>query len=306
MTKTLVAEAEQAAAPTSAATLAGVTLRPGRPEDAAPCGRICYSAFKTLSEYHRFPPDFPSPETATQLLSWLLAHPKFYSVVAEVDGKVVGSNFLDERGTIAGVGPITIDPSTQNQSIGRQLMLNVLDRAGKLNSPGVRLVQATYHSRSLCLYSKLGFVVQELLATMQGQALGFRIPGHKVRKATKGDLEACNRLCLQVHGHERGEELIDGISQGSATVVEHEERITGYATSIGFFGHAVGQTNEDLKALIGAAKQFAGPGFLLPTRNSELFRWCLEHGLRVVQPMTLMNLGLYNEPRGIFLPSVLF
>ena len=30
-------------------------------------------------------------------------------------------------------------------------------------------------------------------------------------------------------------------------------RITGYATVVGFFGHAVGESNEDLKALIGAA-----------------------------------------------------
>ena len=78
------------------------------------------------------------------------------------------------------------------------------------------------------------------------------------------------------------------------------------ATAVAFFGHAVGETNEELKALIGAARAFPGPGFLLPTRNGELFRWCLEHGLRVVQPMTLMSVGLYNEPAGAFLPSVLY
>jgi len=31
-----------------------------------------------------------------------------------------------------------------------------------------------------------------------------------------------------------------------------------------------------------------------------------ENGLRVVQPMTLMTSGLYNEPAGVYLPSVLF
>ena len=89
-------------------------------------------------------------------------------------------------------------------------------------------------------------------------------------------------------------------------MVEHGARITGYTTSIAFFGHAVGETNEALKALIAAAPAFPGPGFLLPTRNAELFRWCLDHGLRVVQPMTLMTLGLYNEPSGAFLPSILY
>ena len=83
-------------------------------------------------------------------------------------------------------------------------------------------------------------------------------------------------------------------------------RITGYATLIGFFGHAVGGSNQELQALIGAAPSFLGAGFLLPTRNGELFRWCLGKGLHVVQPMTLMSLGLYNEPTGAFLPSILY
>jgi hypothetical protein len=65
-------------------------------------------------------------------------------------------------------------------------------------------------------------------------------------------------------------------------------------------------TNEDLKALIAAAPAFQGSGILVPTRNAGLFRWCLENGLRVVQPMTLMTVGLYNEPAGAYLPSILF
>jgi hypothetical protein len=141
---------------------------------------------------------------------------------------------------------------------------------------------------------------------MQGKPLGISIEGHMVRPATEADLEHCNHLCRGVHGHDRGGELRDAIARGSATVVEYDGRITGYATIIGFFGHAVGETNKDVKALIGAAKEFAGPGFLLPTRNGDLFRWCLSNGLRITQPMTLMSKGLYNEPAGAFLPSILY
>jgi hypothetical protein len=141
---------------------------------------------------------------------------------------------------------------------------------------------------------------------MQGEPLGVTIPGYKVRSATAADAEACDRLCFTVHGHDRGRDLRDAIGQGTATVVERAGRITGYTTQIAFFGHAVGDSNDDIKALIGAAPSFAGPGFLLPSRNAELFRWCLSHGLRMVQPMTLMTMGLYNEPQGAYLPSVLF
>jgi GNAT superfamily N-acetyltransferase len=283
-----------------------LVLRPGTVEDADACGRICYDAFATLASGHGFPPDFPSPDVAIDVLSGLLSHPGFYSIVAESDGKVVGSNFLDERSRIAGIGPITVDPSAQNTGVGRRLMIGVLERARERAFPGVRLLQASYHTRSLSLYAKLGFDVREAVVTLQGAPIAADIHGYSVRTATGDDVGECNRVCLLVHGHDRSGEVHDAIRHGQARVVEHDGRISGYTTGVAFFAHTVGETNEDLKALIGAASEFGGPGFLLPVRNAELFRWCLEHGLRVVQVMTLMTLGLYNEPAGAYLPSILF
>jgi GNAT superfamily N-acetyltransferase len=281
-------------------------LRAGRLEDAEVCGRICYEAFKAISEQHNFPSDFPSLEVAFDLFSSLLSRPDVYSVVAESEGRIVGSNFLWENAVIAGVGPLTIAPDVQNISVGRGLMENVLERARQKRFAGVRLVQAAYHTRSLALYAKLGFEVREPLANLQGPALQLDIPGYTVRPCRDLDMDACNNLSQRIHGYDRGQELRHAVEQGTAMVVEHADRITGYATLIGFMGHAVGESNEDLKALIGAADVFAGPGFLLPSRNGEVFRWCLQHGLRVVQPATLMSLGLYNQPSGAFLPSILF
>ena len=285
---------------------AGLRLRAGTVEDAETLGLICYEAFKAVADQHNFPPDFPSPEVAVGLMASVLPRDDVYSVVAEADGRVVGSNFLWEDGAIAGVGPITIDPTAQNAAVGRRLMEAVLRRAEELNIAGVRLVQAAYHNRSLSLYTKLGFDAREPLSNLQGPAIEEKIPGYDVRPATEEDLDACNELSLKVHGHHRGPELLEAIRQGTAAVVEHEERITGYTTGIGFFGNTVGESNEDLKALIGAAPEFPGPGFLLPTRNGEVLRWCLERGLRIVQPLTLMSVGLYNEPAGAFMPSILY
>ncbi len=281
-------------------------LRSGTPDDAQICSEICYQAFKTISEHHNFPPDLPSVEATQGFMSVIFSRPDVYSVVAEVDGQIVGSNFLWEESVIAGVGPLSVCPRSQNAAVGRHLMQAVLARAQQQHVAGVRLVQGAFHNRSLALYTKLGFDVQEPLANLQGQALGIEIPGYTVRSATVDDRAACNQLCQQVHGFERDRELSGAIQQGTATVVEHDAQITGYATSIGFFGHAVGTSNESLKALIGAAKSFEGSGLLLPSRNSQLFRWCLQQGLRVVQPMTLMSIGLYHQPAGAFLPSIIF
>jgi GNAT superfamily N-acetyltransferase len=283
-----------------------LVIRRATPADAEVCGRICFEAFTILANYHNFPQDFPVSDFPIGILSMMFSHPAFFCVVAEQDGKVIGSNCLDERTHIAGVGPITIDPAAQNRTAGRQLMQAVMGRAAERKFAGIRLVQAAYHNRSLSLYAKLGFVVREPLSCMQGTAIQTTLSGYRVRPAQAKDHAACNDLCLRVHGHDRGGELGDAIQQGTAVVAESRGRVTAYASSVAFFGHAVGETNEDLEALIASATVFQGPGILVPTRNAGLFQWCLESGLRVVQPMTLMTMGLYNEPAGAYLPSVLF
>jgi GNAT superfamily N-acetyltransferase len=227
-------------------------------------------------------------------------------VVAEEDGKIVGSNFLDERSTISGVGPITADPAVQNHGIGRVLMQDVMRRAVDRGFVGIRLLQAACHNRSLSLYAKLGFQVRDLLACMQGTPPEGEVSGYQVRPATTADVQACTVVCLRVHGHDRAGEVRDAIAQGTALVVEHDGRISGYATGLAFFAHAVGESNEDVKALIYAAEAYGGSGILVPTSNAELFGWCLDRGLRVVQPMTLMTYGLYAQPRGAYLPSILY
>ncbi|HMC00445.1 MAG TPA: GNAT family N-acetyltransferase [Flavobacteriaceae bacterium] len=240
------------------------------------------------------------------MLTGLITHPGFYGVLAEQDGKIVGSNFLDERTSIAGVGPITIATGLQNGNIGKELMMNVIDRANEKGFAGIRLLQAAYNNKSLSLYAKLGFNVQTALAAMQGPPISHKIEGYAVRAALKEDMNACNAVCQYVHGHNRSGELSDAIQQGTALVVEHDDSIVGYSTGLAYFGHSVAESNEALKALISAVDQFQGTGILVPITNHELFRWCLKNKLRVVHVMTLMSIGLYNEPSGSYLPSILY
>ena len=281
-------------------------IRDATQADAAPAGDICYRAFKAVAEAHNFQPDFPGPDAASGMLGVLISHKRFFALVAEANGRVVGSNFLDERNPISGIGPVTVDPTVQNGGVGLALMQAAMQRSKERGFAGIRLVQAGYHNRSLALYLKLGFEVRELLACLQGSAIGAAVPGCFVRSATMDDLPACDRLCFRIHGHDRGGELSDAITQGHGRIVERMGRVTGYATPIAYFGHAVAETNDDLKALIGAAPSFPGPGFLVPARNSELMLWCLANKLRVTQTMTLMTAGLYSQPDGAWLPSVIY
>jgi len=167
-----------------------VKLRPGTREDSEACGAIDFEAFKSISSEHNFPWDFPSVEIATAAVSAMLANPGFYCVVAEADGKIVGSNFLDERNPISGIGPISVDPAVQNRTIGRQLMRAVMERSAARGFAGCRLVQSAYHNRSLCLYTKLGFDTREPLSKIFGQPPKLKFAGYEVRAATEADVEA--------------------------------------------------------------------------------------------------------------------
>lgn len=171
-----------------------VVIRRATPEDAAVCGQICYDGFSAINAKHGFPCDFPNPDVALGVSATIFSSPGFYGVVAEYGGRIVGSNCLDERSVIAGVGPITVDPSAQNLGVGRKLMQAVIDRANQHGAAGIRLVQAAFHNRSLSLYATLGFDIREPLACMQGTPRERTVPGCIVRPAKASDVDACNAL----------------------------------------------------------------------------------------------------------------
>lgn len=281
-------------------------LRRGVPADADACGQICFDAFGAISRTHAFPTNFPQREMAVGLATMMLGHSGFFGVVAESGGAIVGSNFLDERGAVWGLGPITVAPDRWDHGIGRALMEYALARASERHAAGVRLLQSAYHTRSLGLYASLGFAVREHVACLQGPALRRSVPGYEVRAATPSDRRACDAVCRRVHGHDRSAELADAIAQGTALVVEHDGRITGYSSTLAFFGHTVGESDEDVKALIGAAHGFGGPGILVPTSNVSLLQFCLRGGLEINELLNVMTVGLYTPPAGAYLPSILY
>jgi GNAT superfamily N-acetyltransferase len=284
----------------------GVTVREATRQDTDSCGRIFYDAFESIAARHNLPIEAISREFTRFKVADMVGNAGVAGLVAERDGDGVGSAFVDERAVIAGIGPVSVDPSAQDGGVGRALMEAALARERDRGAVGVRLVQTAYNYRSLALYTKLGFTVREPLSVIQGAPPAVSIPGLGVRPAHERDLVACAELCTRVHGHERSRELHDAIVAGTARVVERPGRISGYATGFGYGWHAVAETNEDVIALLTSADTFMGLGVLVPSRNGELLRWCLAHGLEIVQQSTLMTIGLYNDPAGAWLPSILY
>lgn len=283
-----------------------IQIRSMSAEDVEACGRICHIAFMGIAEKHNFRPDFPTPEMAIGLTRMLYESPGAFNVVAESDGKVIGSNHLWEYDAIRAVGPITVDPNAQAKGAGRMLMEAVIER-GK-GSAGVRLVQDSFNTASLSLYASLGFDVKEPLALIEGPVKGDVPSEFEVRPIREDDYDACAELCRSVYGFDRVNELKYSPPMPNPFVALRGGRVTAYISAPQFWplNHAVAETERDMHALLtGAGNQCPEPlSFLLPTRQTALFRWCLKKGMKVVKPMTLMSMGEYHEPRGCYLPSV--
>ncbi len=284
-----------------------MTLREVEPGDVEACAQICFDAFGGFHDHHRFPRDFPVLEAAAGIMGMWIPHPSIWGVVAELDGRIVGSNFLDERDPIRGVGPITVDPEGQSAGVGRKLMLAVMERGE--GAVGIRLLQDAFNMRSLALYESLGFDVKEPVAVMTGKPRSEPVEGVEVRPLEEADLDECESLCKQVHDFERTNELRDAIQAFAPFVAVRDGRLVAYASAVTFWpmNHGVAESEDDMKALLlGAAAAVEDPLAVLVPLRSGLFRWGLREGLRLVKPMNLMAMGEYQQPRASWFPSVLY
>ena len=301
---TLLSNSIVAAGPIQSA----IEIREATPADTGVVARIMYEAFRQFHESHGFAPDFPNIETAIGLAASQIDDPTTYAIVATSRGRIVGSNFVSEGDPIRGVGPISVDPDFQDAGVGRLLMQAVLKRDTK--AKGVRLLQDAFNTKSMALYASLGFRVREPMVVMTGRPRDELPSGTSVRPMTPADLIASDNLARRVHGYARASELRSALAQGTPIVLERGGKVVAYPTmpNLWLLNHAVAETQADLIALVlGAGATSTEPiGFLAPIRNAEFFRWCLGQGFAVVKPMTLMTRGEYNEPRGGWIPSVLY
>jgi ribosomal protein S18 acetylase RimI-like enzyme len=270
-------------------------------------GRICFEAFRQVSEGHGFERDFPDAETAAKVIGLIQSLPSNFQVAARVGGRLAGSNFLLLPDRVAGLGPITVDPAFHGRGIGRRLMLAALDYAAQHGFKQVRLLQDSYNTASISLYASLGFDVREPIGVMLATPAGGR--DGAVRRAQVGDLPALEELCVRFYKMSRRNELAAWIERGFAVLVhETRGRIHGYLAP-GKVGHGVAETEAVALALISQISRHAGPGwntFFCPLRNTSLYRAALKAGCRLSKIMTLMTLGPYEKPSPVWMPSIAF
>ena len=267
--------------------------------------RICHEAFSHLHDRHHIPRDIPDLETGMMIISHVASRPDYTGVVATIDGKVVGSNFLLHSDEVAGVGPITVDPTVQSCGIGRSLMQWAIAESHRRGIRQTRLFQEAINTTSLSLYTSLGFEWRNSAALMQ--ACPAKNDDASIRPLTADDLEIIKTLSMSTYGFSRAGDASQLLAaKFPAFLRERDGRAVGYLIS-SLFGHSGAETEDDLLALIAHAARHVPPAlsvFICPLNIPHLFRRALGEGHRTMKVVSYMSLGEFTSPSGIYLPSI--
>jgi predicted N-acetyltransferase YhbS len=285
----------------------GLELVPARMEHVPEIGRICYEAFKDISDKHHFRSDFHSTAFARQIMAMLIQREDEYGVVAMYDGQPAGSNYLLGADEVGGLGPISVECSLQGHGIGRALMQDVLDHGRESGREMIRLLQDSFNMTSLALYASLGFDTKHPVALLEIAAAP--ASDDSIRPATSDDVPGMDELCRAIYKVSRRNEIASNIGGPFQPFVrERNGHIVGYYT-LGLLGHGVAEGEDDMFALITEVARQAPAEerhCLFPIREGGLYRRLLEAGSRNIKVMNLMALGPYEEPDGVWAPSVLY
>ena len=269
-------------------------------------GEVIVAAFNDVFSRHGFPPPFPSSEVGVSLARGYLHLEPQECFVAEEGGKVVGSGFLHLRGTTAGIGPITVDPSCQAKGVGKELMTTVI-RTGR-HCPSLRLVQDAFNTISFPLYSKLGFATHGLIASIGGQEVrpATRPRGIAIREATLEDAARLTTLDTRLTSIVRPQDLQYFLQQSPQLMGFIDGKLSGYLCTLrmedsAFLGPAAATEPAVLKALISHAIEKEQGKMLrmrLPTRHHDLLLDLMKIGFRVEALQTYMVRGPWKTPKG--------
>lgn len=267
--------------------------------------RICYEAFSSLHARHAVHCDIPDIDTGMQIISHVTAHPSYTGIVATVDGRPIGSNFLLHSDFVAGIGPITVDPRFQSLGVGRVLMQWAIDETHRRGIRQTRLFQEAINPTSLSLYTSVGFAWRDSAALMQATPANTDDPS--IRSLTAEDSDRIESLSLAGYGFSRAGDAAQLLmAKLPGFLRERDGRVVGYLIST-LFGHASAETDDDLLALIAHAARHVPPQmalFICPLSRADLFRRALVERHRTIKVLSYMSLGEFTVPNGAYLPSI--
>jgi GNAT superfamily N-acetyltransferase len=179
-------------------------IRPLIKDDLPAARRILRTAFGTFL-------GAPDPENFWADLDYVygrFAAEHVGSFAAEIDGELVGSNFVTRWGSVGFFGPITVRSNRQAQGIGKDLVEAIslqLDTWGTRHAGLFTFPQSAMH---LALYQKFGFYARFLTAIMAAPAASLGNAGPWSRYS---ELAATERNAAETSCRELTEEIYEGL-----------------------------------------------------------------------------------------------
>jgi hypothetical protein len=184
-------------------------------------------------------------------------------------------------------------------------MQDVLRHARESGIERVRLMQDAFNMASLSLYASLGFDTKAPAALLEPAPAA---DPHS-RRLEDADLDTVEELSRRIYRVSRRNDVAGHIGGPFPPFVrERGGRIVGYLVG-GMVGHGVAETEGDMAALILHAASEMPPNLrrsFCPLIHGGLYRRLLAAGCRTRKVMNLMAFGPYEEPDGIWVPSVGF
>ncbi|MEW8979330.1 MAG: GNAT family N-acetyltransferase [Symbiobacterium sp.] len=248
-----------------------------------------------------------------------------WALVAEAEGRVVGSNFISRWGSLGLFGPLTVHPSLWNRGIGRALLDETMARFAEMGVTQRGIFTFARDTKHITLYGRYGYYPQYLHLVM-GRTLPPAGVGGPV--ATYGGLAAAERagvlaealrltdLLLPGLDLTREIEVVDAQGWGDTVLLLDGDRLRGFAVCHAGAGTEAGsdtlyvkfgaaRDDRSFAALIDACEGLAaarGMGQVLTGVNmarEPVYRALLNRGYRALIPGLCMqspNCPGYNRP----------
>lgn len=176
-----------------------VSIRPMRQDDLEEARRIFRVAFGTFL-------GVPEPHTFWADREYVFTRWRTdpgAALIAEINGKLSGSNFATNWGSFGFFGPLTIDPEFWDRRIAQKLLGPTMDLFTKWGVRECGLFTFAHSPKHVGLYQKFGFWPRYLTAIISKSVNGSGGASAKYSSLTKGQrqdaLTACRKLTDSIY-----------------------------------------------------------------------------------------------------------
>ncbi len=236
--------------------------------------RLAFGTFLGLSDPASFAGD------ASYVRTRWRANPNA-AFAAEINSKVVGSNFAANWGSVGFFGPLTIHPDFWDRGIGRRLMEPIMQCFEKWHTQHAGLFTFAHSQKHIGLYQKFGFYPRFLTVNMSKhvEPSGRASSWTKLSEAPASEgtalLHACRELTDRIYeGLDAGCEIRAVADQklGDTVLLWDKSRLAGFAVCHNGAGTEAGsgvcyvkfgatrpsaKAQQDFDRLLDACEEFA-------------------------------------------------